>query len=47
MIVVEVDESLFKTGKTFYLIGPVYHPVIRLHTVRQTENGFGIEPIEQ
>ena len=45
MLVIEVDEVLFKTGKPVYMIG-VYIPPCESPAYRVTENGFGIEPLE-
>ena len=46
MLVIEVDEVLFKTSKPVYMTG-VYIPPCESPAYRVTENGFGTEPLEQ
>ena len=45
VLVIEVDEVLFKTGKPVFMIGVNVPPC--LPACRVTENGFGIEPLKQ
>lgn len=46
MIVLEADERLFGHGKKTYLIG-VYIPPCESRSYDVTENGYGMEPLEQ